>query len=73
MNISVNGGQVVEVKGVQQLSQLIKVLDYETKRQYGLIKIAEEFKNRNIDDSYIGDKIEDITSLFSNSSAEGHK
>lgn len=70
VNISVNGGQVVEVKGVQQLSQLIKVLDYETKRQYGLIKIAEEFKNRNIDDSYIGDKIEDITSLFSNSSAK---
>lgn len=69
VNISVNDGQVVEVKGVQQLSQLIKVLDYETKRQWGLIKIAEEFKNRNIDDLFIGDKIIDITSLFSNSSS----
>ncbi len=33
VNISVNGGKVVEVKD-KQLSQLIKVLDYETKRQY---------------------------------------
>lgn len=69
VNISVNGGQVVEVKGVQQLSQLVKVLDYETKRQYGMIKIAEEFNNRNIEDSFIGDKIIDVTSLFNNSSS----
>ncbi len=69
VNISVNGGQVVEVKGVQQLSQLVKVLDYETKRQCGMIKIAEEFKNRNIEDSLIGDKIADVTSLFINSSS----
>ncbi|MDQ2685741.1 MAG: Glu-tRNA(Gln) amidotransferase subunit GatE [Thermoproteota archaeon] len=69
VNISVNGGQVVEVKGVQQLSQLIKVLDYETKRQYGMIKISEEFRNRNIEDSFIGDKIVDVTSLFITSSS----
>ncbi len=69
VNISVNDGQVVEVKGVQQLSQLIKVLDYETKRQYGLIKIAEEFEKRNIDDNFIGDKIQDITFLFKDSSS----
>ena len=67
VNISVNDGQVVEVKGVQQLSQLVKVLDYETKRQYGLIKIAEEFKKRNIDENFIGNKIQDITYLFKNS------
>ena len=69
VNISVNGGQVVEVKGVQQLSQLVKVLDYEIKRQFGMTKIAEEFSNRNIEDSFIGDKIIDITSLFMNSSS----
>ena len=69
VNISVNGGQVVEVKGVQQLSQLVKVLDYEIKRQYGMIKIAEEFSNRNIEDSFIGDKIIDVTSIFMNSSS----
>jgi glutamyl-tRNA(Gln) amidotransferase subunit E len=69
VNISVNGGQVVEVKGVQQLTQLVKALDYETKRQYGMIRIAEELKNRNIDDSLFGDKIIDVTSIFSKSSS----
>jgi glutamyl-tRNA(Gln) amidotransferase subunit E len=69
VNISVNGGRVVEVKGVQQLSQLVKVLDYETKRQFGLIKIAEEFKKRNIEDDFIADKTQDITYLFKNSSS----
>ena len=69
VNISVNDGQVVEVKGVQQLSQLVKVLDYETKRQFGLIKIAEEFKKRNIEEGHIGDKIHDITYLLEKSSS----
>ena len=69
VNISVNDGQVVEVKGVQQLSQLTKVLEYETKRQFGLLKIAEEFKKRNIEDIFIGDKIQDITYLFEKSSS----
>ena len=69
VNISVNGGQVVEVKGVQQLTHLVKALDYETKRQYGMIKIAEEIRNRNIDDSLIGDKIVEVTSIFSESSS----
>ena len=69
VNISVDDGQIVEVKGVQQLSQLVKVLEYETKRQFGLIKIAEEFKKRHIEDDFIGDKIQDITYLFKNSSS----
>jgi glutamyl-tRNA(Gln) amidotransferase subunit E len=69
VNISVNEGQVVEVKGVQQISQLVKILDYETKRQFGLIKIAEEFKKRNIVDEFIGDRSKDITYLFKNSSS----
>src|SRR6185437_11103053 len=69
VNISVNGGQVVEVKGVQQLSQLVKVIDYETKRQFGLIMIAEEFKKRDIKDENIGDKIQDITNIFENSTS----
>jgi glutamyl-tRNA(Gln) amidotransferase subunit E len=44
-------------------------LDYEIKRQYGMIKIAEEFSNRNIEDSFIGDKVIDVTSIFMNSSS----
>jgi glutamyl-tRNA(Gln) amidotransferase subunit E len=69
VNVSVNDGAVVEIKGVQQLSQLVKVIEYETKRQFGLIKIAEEFKKRNVDDGSIGDEIVDVTFLFKNSNS----
>ena len=48
VNVSVkDGGGVVEVKGVQQLDQLEKVVEYEAKRQYGLVKIAEKLKDSN--------------------------
>jgi glutamyl-tRNA(Gln) amidotransferase subunit E len=46
LNISVNGGSVVEIKGIQQLDQLIKVIEFETIRQLGLIQIAAELTQR---------------------------
>src|SRR3989338_6176377 len=48
VNVSVrDGGGVVEVKGVQQLDQLEKVVEFEAKRQHGLVKIAEKLQNSN--------------------------
>lgn len=46
INISVRGGGVVEVKGVQQLDQLEKVVAFEAKRQDGLLKIARMVQDR---------------------------
>ena len=46
INISVNGGSVVEIKGIQQLDQLMKVIEFETIRQLGLIQIAAELAQR---------------------------
>lgn len=40
VNVSVGGGPVVEVKGVQQLEQLEKVVEFEARRQDGLNMIA---------------------------------
>jgi len=48
VNISVDNGPVVEIKGVQQLSQLALIIDYETKRQDGLNQIAKKLTERNI-------------------------
>ena len=44
VNVSVKGGGVVEVKGVQQLEQLEKVVEFEAKRQDGLMKIAKKLQ-----------------------------
>ena len=53
VNVSIKDGNVViEVKGVQQLDQLEKVVEYEAKRQYGLLQISKELKDRKFVDEY---------------------
>ncbi|MHA7646423.1 Glu-tRNA(Gln) amidotransferase subunit GatE [Nitrosopumilus sp. S4] len=45
VNVSIKeGGVVIEVKGVQQLDQLEKVVEYEAKRQHGLLKISKKLQ-----------------------------
>ena len=65
VNVSIKdgGGVVIEVKGVQQLDQLEKVVEYEAKRQHGLLKISKKIQEKN----WIYDKEnnKDITELFS--------
>jgi len=62
VNVSVrDGGGVVEVKGVQQLDQLEKVVEFEAKRQHGLVKIAEKLKNSDFTEISKNEDIFDIT------------
>ena len=70
VNISTDGGAVVEVKGVQQLSQLALVIEYETKRQNGLNQIAKELKDRKMDESKFLDNITDVTEYMSQSTSK---
>ena len=45
VNVSIREGRVViEVKGVQQLDQLRRVIEYEAKRQDGLLQISNRLK-----------------------------
>jgi len=79
VNISVNpedGFQifhknVVEVKGVQQLAQIEKIIEYEAKRQYGLLLIAKKLLQIAIDNDFDWGKVltnefhsGDVTELF---------
>ncbi len=66
INISMQNGAVVEVKGVQQLDQLVKVIEYEIHRQHGLIVIAQKLKEKNVDIKKVGDRIEDISDILGN-------
>ena len=70
VNISVDNGPVVEVKGVQQLSQLALIIDYETKRQDGLNQIAKKLTERNINESEFIGTVTDVTHLLRNSSSK---
>ena len=62
VNISVMNSGVVEVKGVQQLDQLEKIIGYEAKRQHGLILIAEKLKKLSMTIS--NEDVFDITEVF---------
>ena len=65
VNISIKDGDgvVIEVKGVQQLDQLEKVVEYEAKRQHGLLKISKRIQEKNW--KFSNEDKKDITELFS--------
>ena len=44
LNISINGGALIEIKGVQELDLLPKVVELEVIRQLHLLKIRDELK-----------------------------
>jgi len=62
VNISVMNSGVVEVKGVQQLDQLEKIIGYEAKRQHGLILIGEKIKKLSI--TITKEDVLDVTEIF---------
>ncbi len=70
VNISISGGGVVEVKGVQKLDQLVKVIEYEMKRQHGLQLIAKKLTERKIGTGNIGNSVLDATAIFRSSGSK---
>lgn len=67
LNVSLLGGKVVEVKGVQKLNLIAKVVRYEAMRQMGLVRIAEEIKKRGITE--VECKAEDATQVMKGTSS----
>ena len=67
VNVSINDGQVVEVKGVQQLSNLQKIIEYEMIRQKGLTQIASKLASKKLDSELL--KSVNISDIFTNSSS----
>lgn len=65
VNVSVQGGAVVEVKGVQQLDQLVRVIEHEMYRQHGLNVVAGRLEG--VSEGAVGDRVEDITDIMGRS------
>jgi glutamyl-tRNA(Gln) amidotransferase subunit E len=66
VNVSVQGGSVIEVKGVQKLDQLEKVIEYEAKRQHGLLLIASKLKNLALERIAKERDVKNVTEIFTN-------
>ena len=70
VNVSVSGSGIVEVKGVQQLDQLEKVVEYEAKRQHGLLLISEKLKKLKLEKISRQEDVFDVTELIKNCKSE---
>ena len=67
VNVSIEGGgAVIEVKGVQKLDQLEKVIEYEAKRQHGLKIIAEKLRTMETEKIEKVHDVKDVSDIFRN-------
>ena len=64
VNISVEGGGVIEVKGVQQLDQLEKIIEFEAKRQHGLKLISDKINQIGFTEISRKEDVFDITDIM---------
>ncbi|MDA4121314.1 MAG: Glu-tRNA(Gln) amidotransferase subunit GatE [Thaumarchaeota archaeon] len=68
LNVSFKEGRVVEVKGVQKLNLLPKVVDYEARRQSGLVMVAEKLRERGV--NTVECSVHDVTEILEGSRSQ---
>ncbi|MEM2364854.1 MAG: Glu-tRNA(Gln) amidotransferase subunit GatE [Candidatus Bathyarchaeia archaeon] len=64
LNISISGGGLVEVKGVQELGLLDKVVEFEALRMAGLMGIRDELRRRGLGPDLLSDGPIDVSDAF---------
>ncbi|MDH5794778.1 MAG: Glu-tRNA(Gln) amidotransferase subunit GatE [Candidatus Bathyarchaeota archaeon] len=69
LNISIPDGALIEIKGVQELEIISKVVENEVERQLHLLEIREELNRRRLRKEDIKEEIVDVTSLFQKTSS----
>ena len=67
LNVSLSGGEVVEVKGVQKLNLLPRVVEYERRRQSMLLQVAAKLKQKGV--SRVRCRHKDVTPLLAGTSS----
>ncbi len=64
LNVSIAGGAKTEIKGVQELGLIDKIVRYEVLRQVNLLKIRDEMKARGITEEDLMQTPVDVTEAF---------
>lgn len=72
LNVSINGGVKTEIKGVQELDLIPKIVEYEALRQLRLLEIKDELIKRGVTKELIKNNciFKDITDLFLNTKSK---
>ena len=64
LNISMEGGALIEIKGVQKLDILARVVEYEISRQLTLLKIRDELRSRGLREDELKEEFFDVSDIF---------
>ncbi|MBS7625355.1 Glu-tRNA(Gln) amidotransferase subunit GatE [Candidatus Bathyarchaeota archaeon] len=64
LNISIKDGALIEIKGVQELELISKVVEYEVQRQLNLLKIRDELRRRGLREEELKEDFVDVTPVF---------
>ena len=70
LNVSLPNGALVEIKGVQELELISKVVEYEVQRQLGLIAIKAELNSRGIKAADINPEFVEVSDVFKHTKAK---
>jgi glutamyl-tRNA(Gln) amidotransferase subunit E len=64
LNVSIPNGALVEIKGVQELDLISRVVEYEVQRQLNLVRISEELKKKGVEADSLTEDFLDVTNIF---------
>jgi glutamyl-tRNA(Gln) amidotransferase subunit E len=70
LNVSIKNGALVEIKGVQELELVAKVVELEVQRQTILLQIRDELRTRSLKPAEFNGNFVDLTELFASSQSK---
>ena len=70
LNISIEGGALIEIKGVQELELVSKAIELEVQRQTSLLQIRDELRSRKVKPADLREDFHDLTPLLSQSESK---
>ena len=70
LNVSLPNGALVEIKGVQELELISRVVEYEVQRQLNLVTIRDELVSKQGLEASLSQKFVDVTGVFMQTKAK---
>jgi len=70
VNVSIKGGAIIEIKGVQDLGLLPTVVEYEAQRQAALLEVAEGLRVRGVEAGSLKKEAMDVSDVFRNTKSK---
>ena len=70
VNISIDGENIIEVKGVQQLDMLTSIIEFENDRQVNLVNIKNELLKRGLNKDNFTTKSIEVSNIFKNTDSK---